>query len=72
MEFDLGGETPRVSVRTYSTHYDTYSRDLATYAEWYREHEKPELSDDEFHATDEFVIELYDFRDRFGPPGRRR
>ena len=62
-------ETPRVSVRTYSTHYQSFSRDLESYVEWYREDEHPELSAAEFHATDEFVLELPDFRARFGAPG---
>jgi hypothetical protein len=71
MEFDLGGDVPRITVRTYSTHYDTYSKDLPTYAAWYKAHEQPDLSDVEFHATDAFVLELDDFRQRFGAPGER-
>jgi hypothetical protein len=66
--FDLGAETPKLSVRTYSTHYGVGSRDLDTYAEWYRGHEQPEMTDAEFHAADDFEIELTDFRRRFGPP----
>ena len=68
MEFDLAADVPRVVVRTYSTHYATYSEDLETYADWYKAHEHPELSDPEFHATDAFALELPDFRARFGPP----
>ena len=59
-------------VRTYSTHYETYSGELGTYAAWYRDHEQPDMTDAEFHAADEFVIELEDFRVRFGAPGEMR
>jgi len=68
LEFELGGASPKVSVRTYSTHYETWSGDLETYADWYREHEQPEMTDLEFLAADDFEIELSDFRTRFGPP----
>lgn len=66
LELDLAAESPRLVVRTYSTHYDAFSGELETYAEWYREHEQPALDDEEFLATDEFTIELRDFRERFG------
>ena len=72
MEFDLSSEPPTVMVRTYSTHYETYSSGLETYALWYRDHEQPDMTDEEFHAADEFVITLEDFRDRFGAPGEMR
>ena len=68
LEFDLGADTPRVEVRTYSTFYETYSSELENYAAWYRDHEQPGLSDAEFDAADEFVLELHDFRARFGAP----
>ncbi|MBW2420402.1 MAG: serine/threonine protein phosphatase [Deltaproteobacteria bacterium] len=68
MTFDLAADLPLVRVTTWSSHYETASRDTATYAEWYREHERPELTDAEFHAEDDFVLELRDFRERFGPP----
>ncbi len=68
LEFDLAGEEPKVSVRTFSTHYDTLSSELPTYADWYREHEQPELSDEAFHALEEFELPLVDFRERFGAP----
>ena len=61
---------PTVEVRTYSTHYATESSELETYIEWYRDHEQPEMSAEEFHAADEFVLELVDFGERFGPPQR--
>ena len=69
MEFDLSSPEPTVVVRTYSTHYETYSGELDSYAAWYRDHEQPEMTDAEFHAAEEFVIELEDFRARFGAPG---
>jgi hypothetical protein len=68
LEFDLGGDRPKLSVRTYSTSYLVGSRELETYAAWYREHEQPEMTDAEFNAADDFEIELTDFRARFGPP----
>jgi GNAT superfamily N-acetyltransferase len=67
LDFDLGAERPRLSVRTYSSHYETYSIDLPSYVAWYRDHEQPGMSDVEFHAADEFEIELTDFRARFRP-----
>lgn len=65
MEFDFSEETPRIRVRTYSTHYNIESSDLETYADWYKAAEKPDLSNDAFLAEDEFVIELTDFHARF-------
>jgi hypothetical protein len=68
MQFDLGAATPRITVRTYSSHYERFSGELATYASWYRAHEQPEMTDAEFLGADEFEIPLTDFRARFGPP----
>ncbi len=68
LEFDLAGAEPGIRVRTYSTHYQTLSSELATYAEWYREQEQPGMTDAEFHAAEEFTLELSDFRERFGEP----
>ena len=70
MTFDLAAEPPRVKVTTYSSHYDTSSLDLATYAEWYKPFEQPDSSDAEFHASEDFVLVLSDFRERFGAPAR--
>jgi hypothetical protein len=70
LRFDTAREIPTVEVRTYSTHYSTDSSELETYVEWYHDHEQPEMSDEEFHAADEFVLELVDFDERFGPPRR--
>ncbi len=66
MRFDLGAQPPRVEVRTYSSHYETTSRDLVSYAAWYKPHEKPKLSDLDFHATDHFDIEMPGFHQRYG------
>ncbi len=67
MTFDLASEPPRVTVRTWSSHYQTYARDLDSYAEWYRAGEQPDLDDAAFLAEDSFEIVLDDFRDRCGP-----
>lgn len=67
MEFDMTGEEPVVHVRTYSTHYDVQSSDLAEYAAWYREHEQPHMSDGEFRAGDDFRLTLEGFTERFAP-----
>ncbi|WP_202626722.1 metallophosphoesterase family protein [Steroidobacter agaridevorans] len=68
MTFDLGGATPVIQVRTYSTHYKKHSTESPSYAQWYKAQEKPKLSDEEFLRQDEFRIELSDFRARFGKP----
>ncbi|MFK7895459.1 MAG: serine/threonine protein phosphatase [Myxococcota bacterium] len=68
LEFDLASAEPKLNVRTYSTHYNALSSELGTYAEWYKAHEQPKMSDAEFLATEEFTISLDDFRERFGPP----
>ncbi len=68
MTFDMASEPPRVQVRTWSSHYQTLSGDLETYADWYRKGEQPQMSDAEFFASDDFELRLDDFRERFGPP----
>lgn len=68
LDFDLASDSPKIEVRTYSTHYNTLSSELGTYAEWYREHEQPKMTDAEFLATEEFIIPLDDFQERFGAP----
>ena len=67
MAFHIYDDKPRIDIRTYSSHYDAYSSELATYAEWYKENEQPEMTDDEFAAADEFTIELSDFHSRYSP-----
>lgn len=70
MTFDLDAEIPTVRIRTYSTHYEAYSTELPTYAEWYKPREQPTLTDAEFLARDDFTIPLDDFHARFArtPP----
>lgn len=70
LRFDMARKVPTVEVRTYSTHYGIRSNELETYVDWYRDHEQPEMSDEEFHAADDFTLELVDFGRRFGPPRR--
>ncbi|WP_066217818.1 hypothetical protein [Formosa haliotis] len=65
LNFDFESETPKIVVKTYSSHYDTFSTDLSTYSDWYKASENPETSDSEFHALDHFTIELEDFNSRF-------
>lgn len=66
LNFELGGDRPRVVVKTYSTHYRTLSRDLDSYANWYRASEQPMMTDKAFNDADDFVIELDDFYQRYG------
>ncbi|MBK7949840.1 MAG: metallophosphoesterase [Deltaproteobacteria bacterium] len=68
LRFETGGVAPRIDVRTYSTHYRRLSSELERYADWYRPHEQPNMSDAEFLAAEEFTVPLVDFRERFGPP----
>ena len=68
MIFHTLDDNPRVDVRTYSSYYESYSSELDTYAEWYKEAEQPEMTDEQFHAADEFIVELTDFHSRFGMP----
>lgn len=67
MTFDMGNATPKVRVRTYSTHYRKQSSDTAEYAAWYKAEEKPKLTDEQFHGQDDFSIDLAGFRERFAP-----
>lgn len=66
MTFHMGGAAPTVHVHTYSSFYKKESADTAEYAAWYKAHEKPKLSDAQFHGQDDFVLDLTDFRQRFG------
>lgn len=70
LTFHLDDATPRIEVRTYSTHFGKYASEIPEYAAWYKAGERrPDLSDEEFLARDEFVVELGDFRQRFMSPG---
>jgi hypothetical protein len=68
LTFDTAPEVPTLRVRTYSTHYKAWADELATYAQWYKAHEKPALDDAAFVKTDAFSVPLVDFRARFGAP----
>jgi len=70
MTFDMTGPAPTIKVRTYSTHYDKLSVDVPQYAEWYKQQEKPHLSDEAFHREDDFTLVLTDFRARFDRSGK--
>ena len=72
LNFDFTGSVARLQVRTYSTHFKAYASDLPDYARWYRAREKPELSDADFLAEEEFTLELDDFFSRFGAPAGAR
>jgi len=65
MTFDFSTARPSVHVHTYSTYYKKESVDTPEYAAWYKAHEKPSLSDSEFHAQDDFSFNLDDFRRRY-------
>lgn len=71
MRFDMSGDDPTIAVKTYSTHYRAYATDIANYAAWYRDQEKPGMSDEAFATQDTFEISLDDFRKRFGSPDSR-
>ena len=68
LTFSMTGSAPSLAVRTYSPHYGGYSTTVDGYAEWYRAHEEPGMTDEEYLKEDDFVIELADFRSRFGMP----
>lgn len=71
MTFDMRSPVPRISVRTYSTHYRAFSSEIASYADWYHAQEQPGMSADAFLAQDAFNLDLLDFRSRFGAPFER-
>lgn len=70
MTFAMRDAVPTVSVRTYSTHYKLSSGEAPNYVDWYKAQEKPALSDEAYLASDEFKIELTDFRARFDRTAR--
>ena len=65
MEFDMSGKDPVVHVRTYSTHYDVQSTDHKEYAEWYKDHEQPHMTEAQFRSGDDFKLKLNGFSKRF-------
>jgi hypothetical protein len=68
LRFETGGVAPRIDVRTYSTFYRELSSEIDRYADWYKGHEQPSMTDEEFLSAEEFTIPLVDFRERFGSP----
>lgn len=70
MTFDFSQAVPVLTVKTYSTHYKIASQELATYASWYRNHEQRNMTDAQFVEADNFVLNLEDFRERFGAPSK--
>jgi hypothetical protein len=68
MQFDTAADVPTVDVKTYSTHYDVLSDDLPQYAQWYKEGEQPDMTDQQFYQADSYRLALDDFRARFGEP----
>jgi hypothetical protein len=68
LRFDTASNPPTIQMETYSTYYEKFSGELAEYSGWYREHEQPGMSDEEFLAAEAYEIVLKDFRDRFGAP----
>ena len=68
LAFDTARDVPTLAVRTYSPHYGGDSDHVRGYAAWYKAHEAPKLSDEEFLSRDAFTLELRGFRSRFGAP----
>ena len=70
LNFDTASDPPTISVSTYSTYYDQTSGEMTDYAARYRDHEQPDMTDEQFLAAEEFEIVLEDFRSRFGIPAK--
>jgi hypothetical protein len=68
MNFDTAATVPTVNVKTYSSHYNVFSDDLAEYPTWYKAGEQPDMTDQQFYQADSYTIELSDFKARFGEP----
>ena len=66
MTFDFSSSSPSIEVSTYSSHYLLHANNLENYADWYRNHEQPNMTDDEFLKADSYTLELDDFYSRFG------
>ena len=72
LRFELGGRSPSIHVRSYSTYFGAYSSELPRYCAWYKPSEAPALDDGQFLAKGEFSLELSDFRERFPDAARHR
>jgi hypothetical protein len=70
LNFDTASDPPTISVSTYSTYYDQTSGEMTDYVARYRDHEQPDMTDEQFLAAEEFEIVLEDFRARFGVPAK--
>ncbi|HWU01419.1 MAG TPA: metallophosphoesterase [Novosphingobium sp.] len=66
MTFDFSGQTPKVKVHTYSTHYKKMSTEMPEYAKWYKGQEHPGMTDAGFEAMDDYAFDLTGFTQRFG------
>ena len=69
LHFDTESNPPRISVETYSTYYQQKSSEMPEYVDRYRDHEQPNMTDEQFLEAEEFEVVLEDFRERFGMPG---
>jgi hypothetical protein len=65
MRFDFSSTPATISVKTYSSHYGQFSSQVEQYANWYKAIEQPEMSNEEFYASDDYVIDLVGFKQRF-------
>lgn len=68
LRFDTASNPPTIAMETFSTYYNKHAAEVPTYAEWYRAHEQPKMTDEEFLAAEGYEIVLDDFRARFGAP----
>jgi hypothetical protein len=65
MDFDFESIPARIRVKTYSSYFKKLSGQIKEYADWYKSEEQPEMSDFAFYQSDDFVIVLKDFNQRF-------
>ncbi len=65
MHFDFSTTPATITVKTFSSYYRKFSSAVGDYANWYRDHEQPDMTDAEFYAADDFVISLDGFTERF-------
>ena len=69
LHFDTESNPPTISVETYSTYYGQNSNEMPEYVDRYRDHEQPNMTDEQFLGAEEFEVVLEDFRERFGMAG---